>query len=323
MKTPVLSTAQADRATRVASEIKSCPAKDYIPSLSDRFHSKLASMDQVPEPLRKAMRRRLLPGCATRLILFGPASRVFGKRSPATLLIITDKGWLMASDTEDDQVAVTQCDFENTMLVELTAILLRGQLKIDFAVQGHAQFVTAEFNTVMEEYYLEAAQMLLDGMDGIATAALSEADNNCGVRESLPLKLQNAILHFQPVGQRLLELVRWPAVFGGKHRWLQREIVPESLLALTNRELLFISEEKSSAWIREKQQAKYGNIVTHCPLSRLTNVKLSEHDLLDTLDLGLSVAQGGEKLKIPFPRDQKADVSALVEKANGQGGLLA
>jgi hypothetical protein len=323
MKTSVLSTPKADRATQVASELKSRPAENYVPPLWDRFPSKLASVEQAPEPLRVAMQDHLSRRDNVRLIVFGPASRLFGKRSSATLLVVTDTGWLMAGDTDDGHAEVAQCGYENTLLIELTAILLRGQLKIDFASQGRAQFVTAEFNTVMEEYYQQAAQLLLDGIDGVATTVSGDMKNNHRLLESLPLKLQNAMLHYQPIGQRLIEIVRWPAVFGGKHRWLQHEVAPEALLALTDRDLLFISEEKSSAWFRAKRQAKYGNIVTYCPLSRLAKVKLNEHDLLDTIDLELRAAQGSEKLKIPFPREQKAGVSKFIEGMEKQRCQLA
>ena len=320
MKAPVLSTTQAKRAISVAPERKSPASENYFPPLSGRFPSKLASIEQVPEPLRSAVVGRTGRD-NLRLIVFGPAGKRLGTRTPATLLVVQDEDWLLAKDAEDGSVNVTRCDFANTLLVELTSILLHGQLKIDFAADGRAQFVTAEFNTVMEEYYREATQMLLDGADDVPTPP-GGAGNGSALFETLPMKLHNALLQYRPLGQRLLELVRWPATFAGKYRWLQHEIASEAMLALTDRELLFISEEHASEGSRSKQQTKYGKIVTYCPLSRLTDVRLNEYELLDTLDVELRVAQGSEKLKISFPREKKDDVASLVTHSEKQRGLL-
>jgi len=122
--------------------------------------------------------------------------------------------------------------------------------------------VTAEFNTVMDEYYREAVQLLLDGMDGIGAAARGEVKETCARLASLPMKFHNAALHFAPSGHRLLDFLHWPAVIRGKYRWLQFEIAQEAMLARTDRELIFISEEKPWSWFHAKPPAKYGNIVT-------------------------------------------------------------
>lgn len=322
MKTSILSTAQADRATSIASELKSGPSQEYAPTLFDRFPSKLASIEQAPEPLRSAVRNRLSSYDDIRLIVFGPASRLFGKRSPATLLVVTVRDWLMASDAADGQAEVVRCDFSNTLMVELTTVLLRGRLRVDFAQRGRAHSICAEFNTVMEEYYLEATQLLLDGMDGAATVASGDMSSNHAL-DALPLKFQNAMLRYQPAGQRLVDAVRWPAIWVGKCPWRQHEIVPESLLALTDRDIVFISEEKSSARSPAGQQAEHGNIVIYCPLSRLIHVRLRAHDSFDALDLHLGAPQGGEKVKIPFPCEHKSVVSAFVQRLEEELGRHA
>jgi hypothetical protein len=52
-----------------------------------------------------------------------------GEMSPATVLAVTDNGWLLASEAEDGGVRVEKCSLSDTLLLELTSILLLGPTK--------------------------------------------------------------------------------------------------------------------------------------------------------------------------------------------------
>jgi hypothetical protein len=45
---------------------------------------------------------------------------------------MTDKRWLIAVRQKDQGVKVEESSYDSTLLVELTIILLHGQVKIDF-----------------------------------------------------------------------------------------------------------------------------------------------------------------------------------------------
>ncbi|MGH7976986.1 MAG: hypothetical protein ACREC8_10030 [Limisphaerales bacterium] len=152
-------------------------------------------------------------------------------------------------------------------------------------------------------------------MDDVSEIAPRGSKELYAALNSLPLKFCNAVVEFMPMGQRVLGFVHWPAVLGRKLKIFRHELSPEAVLVLTERELLFISEEKTWPWIRPDRVQKYGSIVTHCPLSRVDAFQLSEHDLLETIDIVVRTDHGGEKLKIDFPREQKAEVSAFMELA--------
>jgi hypothetical protein len=283
--------------------------------LWERFAAKLKTLDDVPEPLFGAARGALQPDDKIRLLVFGPAQKVLGEISTASLLMILDEEWIVVTGTEEIKTEVFHCAFADTLLVEITNILLYGKLRIDFVAEGRAQTVAIQFNTVMEGLYQEAVQFLLNGMDNISEITPCDSKELYAALNSLPLKFCNAIVEFMPMGQRVLGLVHWPAVLGRKLKIFRHELSPEAVLVLTERELLFISEEKTWSWVRPDRVQKYGSIVTHCPLSRVEAVELSEHDSLDTVDVEIRTHEAGEKLKIDFPREQKAKVSAFMELA--------
>jgi hypothetical protein len=279
------------------------------------FAAKLKSVDEAPEPLRGAMLEALKPPDAIRWLIFGPIQRTAGKVSPASLLAILGHEWIVVVCGEDVQPQVHRCDFADTLLVEITDVLLYGRLRVDFVNDGRVQSVAILFNTVMFELYHEAVQILLSGMGGDHQTAIDGNSKVCATLKVLPLKFQNGILRYLPVGQHVLEFVYWPSTLGRQLMIFWRELAPQGVLVLTNRYILFISEVK--AWWRGKStaDAKYGYVVTYCPLSRVQAMRLTERDSLDAINVDVCADQLGEKLKIGFPREKKAAVAAFVELA--------
>src|SRR5215813_3790880 len=107
-----------------------------------RFPTKLDALSDVPEPLRDALKDVLPANQQFRLLLHAPAFQSEGEESPATVLAVTDTGWLVASQTEDGGATIENSDFNNTLFLELTSILLVGELGITFAAVDTAYSVT-------------------------------------------------------------------------------------------------------------------------------------------------------------------------------------
>lgn len=284
------------------------------------FASKLRSADEAPEPLRGAMLKVLKPHDKIRWLIYGPR-QVAGKVSPASLLAILEHEWIVICE-KNVEPEVYRCEFADTLLVEIVDVLLYGRLRLDFVKDGGTRSVAVEFNTVMAELYQKAAQILLGDMDGVCQAALDDSGNIYDVIKILPLKFKNAILRYLPVGQQVLGFVHWPAVLERKLKIFWRELAPEGVLVLTNRQLLFISEEK--AWWRGKSKSgsKYGYVVTYFPLSRIKAIRLSEHNSFYTIDVDVAARQLDEKIKIGFPYALKAAVMAFTELVISSPGFL-
>jgi hypothetical protein len=60
---------------------------------------------------------------------------------------------------------VEDCKFDDTLFLELTSLILWGELKIHFASVGTSYCEAMRFNTVTEGLYREAIDLLLDRID--------------------------------------------------------------------------------------------------------------------------------------------------------------
>lgn len=286
-------------------------------AMRNAFPSKLKTTEDAPEPFRRALREQLSSSEAVELLVYGPPTQYGTSRKPGAVLAITDQRWLaVIADAEGEVAAsVYQSDYAHTLLLEMTIILLYGCLRIDFTRDGQAQKVRVYFNTVTDHLYQHAAQLLLDRMDGVERPVTAARQKMPAQLEPLPMKFQSAILHATPEGERLLDVVHCSVVLGQKRLWFQRELAPEAVLSLTNRELMIVSDEKSWSWLPRARDTKYGSVVTHCPLSRFAGYRVERRDNLATLTLRTHAAQGGETFQLDFPPEKEREIVALLEQA--------
>lgn len=285
--------------------------------MRNAFPSKLKTIEDAPGPFGRPLRSEMSPSERIELLVYAPPYTFGASRAPGALLAITDKRWLVAvADDEGDVSAVVlQSDYANTLLVEMTTILLYGCLKIDFAAgDGKAQSVRIYFNTVMDHLLQHAAQLLLDKMDGVSEPPPPTTHKMPDLLEPLPMKFQSAILRATPEGERLQELVHCSVVLGRKRLWFQRELAPETVLSLTDRELMLVADERGPSWLK-RAEGNYGSIVTHCPLSRFAGFRIERREGVATLTLKTHAAIGGETFQIDFPPDKAREVIALLEHA--------
>ena len=90
---------------------------------------KLESISEAPRQFSEARRSHLPATDISRLVLYAPSSPVGDEVTPAAVLVITDVGWVLASENADCGISIEQCTFSDTLFLELTSIVLWGQLK--------------------------------------------------------------------------------------------------------------------------------------------------------------------------------------------------
>src|ERR1700729_2096800 len=101
-------------------------------NIDDRFPTKIDALKDVPQPLGKALRESLPAKGSVRFIVYAPLFSTADERSSATVLAVTSEGWLVASENESGGVSIQTSSFRDTLFLELTSILLWGQLNIHF-----------------------------------------------------------------------------------------------------------------------------------------------------------------------------------------------
>jgi hypothetical protein len=305
--------------------------------IDTRFPTKLDTVSDAPEPLRSELVKSLPSKEPVRLLVYAPAFPTGDEKSPATLLAVTNNGWLVASETEDGGAALVKSDFSNTLFFELTSILLLGQLIISFSEAGKAHSVTINFERVEDEFYHEAIDLMLASIDPARTAVEEKDRNETSMFEAWPMKFRNEAQRYWPRGQRLLAAVQWPAN--------QQQLAPACALLMTERELVLISEGKkslaepspgtSSAAEEPKETPsapespetvnptetpsvpgnvyEFAEIITFVPRVRLADFRVS-HQESGVLTLQLRASQGEEKLEITFPSDHENTVLKAMEQ---------
>jgi hypothetical protein len=281
------------------------------------FPTKLNTVSDAPEPLRSVLEQSLSSGELVGLLVHAPAFATEDEKSPATVLAVTNNGWLIASETEDGSAALEKSDFSETLFLELTSILLLGQLRISFAAADTSKSVTIKFETVGDELYREAIDLILAGIDPALIPAVEKDRNAASMFEAWPMKIRNEAQRYWPSGQRSVAAIHWAAIFDGT----QRQLAPAGALLITERELVLISDEKESseepspeASSAEEPQESSGGIITFVPRLRLAGFDVSRQEGFSVLALQARAAHGEEKLEIIFPSDDEEAVSKAMEQ---------
>jgi len=137
----------------------------------NEFAAAAARMGDTPQPFREILWQRIPKAEVVRQLIFSPAF-VAGKfRALASVLCITDRRWLVLLGQNDGRITVDEAVYDTTLLVELTIILLYGQVKIHFVANRETRTAALQFNTVMQRTYSSAIQAILDAIDGKEHAA--------------------------------------------------------------------------------------------------------------------------------------------------------
>jgi hypothetical protein len=304
--------------------------------IDTRFPTKLDTVSDAPEPIRSELVKSLASKEPVRLLVYAPAFPTGEEKSPATLLAVTNNGWLVASETGEGGAALVKADFSNTLFCELTSILLLGQLIISFSEGGKAHSVTINFERVEDEFYHQAIDLMLAGIDPARSAVAEKDRHETSMLEAWPMKFRNEAQRYWPRGQRLLAAIQWPAN--------QRQLVPAGALLMTERELVLISEGKKSSTelspgassaeepketLSSSESPKtvnptetpavpgnvyeFAEIITFVPRVRLADFRVS-HQESGLLTLQLRASQGEEKLEITFPSDHENAVLKGMEQ---------
>jgi hypothetical protein len=285
----------------------------------NKHAGKLNSVNESPEPLRSAMLSLLHPADVVRLLLFAPASKSWGKGLPATLLALLTEDWVLVSGLSKTTPQTVRVSLSDTFVVELTRIPLLGRLRFEYATHGVVGSAVAEFQTVMEFYYKNAARLVLDAMEGgIRGVPIEDTTTANALLEGTPKKFANALREFRDPTQRVLAVKYWPAVVGTKYRWFQHDLAPEAMLALTERELILISDERTWSWSRGGHLDKYGTVASYCPLARLESYRIFAAVPTGKLDLQIRDRQNGTTLQVAFPSESGGGVEEFMEETMKQ-----
>lgn len=286
---------------------------------AERFSFALKDRDDIREPFHTALEK--LPSDKTEFCVFTPSlATTEGETSPS-LLVVGSQKWHLFNEYIPGETSHVSSDYSDILLVEMTVVLLLGRLKVDYAARGEVRTAVIEFNTVMEPFYHEAAQQLLDHMKGTAGGPPVKRDTDLEFMHSVPLKFRNSILRFMPPSEHVHSLIYWPAILVQRSGLIESELSPETALVLSDREILVVNEEKLIPEERAGHRFriglvnKHGSIAVHGLLSRLAEFRFGGVADSVTLDLIFRAGPAIEIITLTLPRELKGAVLDLLRAA--------
>jgi hypothetical protein len=93
------------------------------------FPVKFAGLEECPDPFREPLRRALNPSEAVLEIIYSLAFVTGRLCLPASVFCVTNRQWIMVHESKSGDVCLDSAIFADTLLIELTAILLYGRTK--------------------------------------------------------------------------------------------------------------------------------------------------------------------------------------------------
>jgi len=271
-----------------------------------QFSTCARRFEDAPSGFREVLLQHIDESENVKHLIYSPAFVIGKFRTLASVLCVTDKRWLIALRENDGRIRIDDCSYDRTLLAELTIILLHGQLKIDYTLNGEARSTACQFNTVMERVYFRALQDILKAIDGNEKVPTNQDWRNSPILESWPIKFRNVSIIYAPKNSYLVDGVYLAEVCGMFHR----QLAPAAAILLTDRHIIIIAEGKPTGWFQFRHRPTYGEIITYFPLSELAYCHVRLGKRFGILELG--VRRGG-KLEIMFPRDAEERVHGLAK----------
>jgi hypothetical protein len=249
------------------------------------------NLAELPASLQAAAQSALGPTEQPERIFLVPNQTFFKnwfsrRYVPQQALLFTAQGVLHVQEavSPDQPVQTTYLHAASLLFVQLRLLLLYGRLELVGQANGALARVVVEFNTV-------GVSLLLPGLRRLMTLTWESAEPELPVSqegslpefENLPLKFKNGLrLYGLQPGECLLGLVFQPGLWERHGSLFQRQVATNTLLALTNRDLVIVEEERTG-W-----KNPYGWILTFCPLACVKGFEAAPGELWQELQLHLT-----------------------------------
>ena len=98
------------------------------------FSVQFAGLEECPEPFRDRLRHILSPSEAVFEIIYSPAFVAGRLCLPASVFCVTNRQWIMLHESKSGDVSLDSAVSADTLLIELTVILLYGRMKLNYVI---------------------------------------------------------------------------------------------------------------------------------------------------------------------------------------------
>jgi len=225
------------------------------------FSESVGSPDDLPDALATALRNELGGEVdSLQLIIHSPAFATVGQSSPENVFALTGTRWILVAKTPTGTQA-SSAPFAAAAVIELTMILLGGQLRIESA--DGAAGCAVGFNMVSIELFREALFMILARARPVASGG-TRAGNIEGELAMLTFKFHTALREQTPPGLALHGVRSWTSEVSPFARLLfMKPAAPAGVLAVTDTYLCVITDPPAGKEKQHKGKSPHGKIATY------------------------------------------------------------
>ena len=262
------------------------------------FSESVGSPDDLPEPLATALKQALGDEAAgVQLIIQSPAFATVGQSSPENVFALTGSRWILVARTATGTLT-SSAPFSAAAVIELTMILLGGQLRIESV--GGAAGCAVGFNMVSIELFREALFLILASARPAATGAVRGGNIEAELAV-LSFKFRTALQEQTPSSLVLRDVRSWTSEVSPLARLLfMKPAAPAGVLAVTDSYLGVITDPPAGKEKQHKGKSPHGKIATYVlrqhPLTLRVPPPQTRGDC--TLRIGTSAADGFD-LRVP------------------------
>ena len=281
------------------------------------FHPYLQdSIEALPDELREMAHRVLPIGEQVLSIFVVPLNPYLARTKkqriePAQALVFTSNGVLhiQASTAPGQAPRSTFLRTDDLLYVHLSLILLYGRLEMAGQVNGQLETIEVFYNSSGHRLLEPALQQFLriswENTDRLSTDLQAEEKARQNL-EGLPVKYCNGlkIYALQPV-EHLLGVIFQPPIRESLWMGFSRQIASPALLALTDRQIIILREEKTD------ESNSYGWVFTFLPIETIDTMDVMPFRKHQQLIFHLSRNGGQSQLVFPLTQLKAQDWQVL------------
>ena len=280
---------------------------------ASEFHPYLiAKIDEAPDDLRPVIATALPPGAVLASGLVVPAN--YRAKSldaapqivPAQALIFTGDGmWhLQAAEADQPAPAPIYVAPDAIRWIRSSHLLLYGRLEIASAAQGQPVLLDIEFNAVgwrqKDQNWRSLVAQAVGMLPRLTGATPGPNEQDRAILQGTPEKFVDGLFKYGLyTGETLTAATFHPAVWQQHLLAFDKQLAPDTLLALTNASVLILTEEK--ALVRHSDDL--GLLITRIPRQAITGMQIEKGNLVDAVVFALSRGGVSDAYRLPVAQD--------------------
>lgn len=275
----------------------------------ERFPEAIGSVDELPAPIADGILQSQPAGSIREIIRIPPGSypmrrTIWGfelpfgwRQTPERILVFGEHAVTVMEIEQATITATTSVPLGALIDIHLFQELLYSWIELVWAGQDGVNAIKTEYNAV-------GGSLIWQGLTYIRESfpqhSVHEPDSPPDIDLSgFPFKFQSFLRSSLMLGERLVVAIYQPAIPPRSRRW-RRLISPNRVVAVTDRNIIVIEDQRNRFLRRDRAAADYSIVRHFYPLGRLRQVAVEPGPDADLLRLRFGADAAIHDATLPF-----------------------